>query len=193
MNEIIRPGSGVLFMKIGTHAREELDEIIERKTKEIEDAGYGFWGYGGNTCHPLTMVQPFASAFEKKGQTIHLCMEPMASSHLADPVRADEFSSDGIKWELIPKEINVLGSRYALVIKELRREEFDLPLNQTVVGIGRSQGRAGDLYVNGRVDKACLEVIEHPTLSNTERKVTAHIGLVATLSSPYAVYVRNKN
>ena len=58
MSKIIEPGSGLLYMKVGTHARETLEDIIRRKTKEIEDTGYAFWGYGGNTCHPRTMVQP---------------------------------------------------------------------------------------------------------------------------------------
>ena len=90
MNDIIRPGSGILFMKVGTHAQESLDDIITRKTKEIEETGYALWGYGGNTCHPQTMVQPFAKAFEKMGQIIYLCMQPMNSTHFAEPVRADQ-------------------------------------------------------------------------------------------------------
>ena len=47
MSEIIKPGSGVLFMKVGTHAQEKLEEIIRRKSREIEETGYGMWGYGG--------------------------------------------------------------------------------------------------------------------------------------------------
>jgi len=50
MSSILSPGQGVLYMKVGTHAQEPLEEIIKRKTKEIEDAGYAMWGYGGSTC-----------------------------------------------------------------------------------------------------------------------------------------------
>src|SRR4051812_5041903 len=103
-------------MKIGTHAREPLEAIIERKQAEIDAAGYALWGYGGSTCHPLTMVQPFARDFELRGEAIHLCMKPMASKHFAGPDRAVECSSNGIDWQVIPPEINVLGSRYALAI-----------------------------------------------------------------------------
>jgi hypothetical protein len=189
VTDIIKPGAGILFMKIGTHALEPLDKIIARKTKEIEDAGIAFWGYGGSTCHPQTMVQPFARAFEARGQAIYLCMQEMQSKHFADPVRADEFSSDGTHWEVVPPAINVLGSRYALVIDDLQKEDLKLPLNHTMVAVGNSKGRSGDRYISGRVDKACLEVIPDPT-SPVER--TVDIGLVARIVPPYAVYVRNR-
>jgi hypothetical protein len=191
MTEIILPGSGILLMKVGTHAQEPLEDIIARKTKEIEDAGYALWGYGGNTCHPGTMVQPFAKTFEERGKTIYLCMQEMDSKHFAERLRADQFSVDGITWKDIPTAINVLGSRYALAIKALRKEEFDLPLALTKVAIGPSQGRIGDKYISGRVDKACFEIIPSAAgaggLSNTMK-----INLVAELVAPYAVYLRNK-
>ena len=191
MSDLLTPGAAILFMKVGTHAREPLDVIIERKSREIEEEGYALWGYGGNTCHPETMVQPFARTYEKQGQTVHLLMEPMNSSHFAERLRADEFSPDGLEWMEIPHRINVIGSRYTLAIKDLRKEELELPLDQTVVAIGNCEGRPGNLYVKGRVDKACLQVVENTVLTNEERR-PARIGLVADLVKPYAVYLRNK-
>lgn len=188
MTDIVRPGAGLLFMKVGRHAGEPLEDIIRRKTREIEDAGFGLWGYGGSTCHPLSTVQPFARDFERRGKTIYLCMEPMESRHFAPKERAKEFSADGLMWQPIPDPINVVGSRYALRIVDLQREEFDLPLEATRVAIGNQVGRRGDQYVTGRVDKACLEVIDAP---QTEPVAHHHIGLVARLAEPYAVFVRN--
>ena len=66
MAEILKPGDGILYMKVGTHAQESLEDIFVRKSKEIEDAGLAFWGYGGNTCHPQKMVQPFARRYQEK-------------------------------------------------------------------------------------------------------------------------------
>jgi hypothetical protein len=189
MSTLIRPGAGVLYMKIGTHAQEPLEHIIARKTKEIEEAGVAFWGYGGNTCHPETMVQPFVKSYEQRGDAVYLCMQRMDSKHFAPQLRADEFSTDGIKWEKIPPAINVLGSRYALVIKNLRLEEFSLPLAATKVALGRSTGARGDKYILGRVDKACLEVTGN--LDGSEDELAVQIGLVAQIVDPYAVYVRN--
>ncbi len=193
----ITPGAGILYMKVGTHAQETLDDIITRKTREIEKAGVAYWGYGGNTCHPQSMVQPFAKDFEERGQTVLLCMHPMDSKHFAYPIRADEFSIDGIKWEIIPAAINVLGSRYALVIKNLRKESFDLPLDLTQVALGNSMGAFGNNYIRGRVDKACLQVvgdirtIQHEINPEDGADEARKIGLVAELASPYAGYIRN--
>ena len=68
MSELVEPGAGLLFMKVGVHAQETLEDIVARKMGEIDKAGYGLWGYGGNTCHPGTMVQPFAEKFAERRQ-----------------------------------------------------------------------------------------------------------------------------
>lgn len=191
MSDIIHPGQPILYMKIGVHAREPLDSIIARKLKEIEDEGYAMWGYGGNTCHPSSMVQPFATSSAARGQTIYLCMREMDSRHWAEQVRASEYSVDGEGWRPIPPKINVLGSRYALTIKNLRREAFGLPLGQTRVAVGNSAGATGAAYVAGRVDKACLVLGEVTQGSPQSLERDEPIGLVAELCKPYAVFLRN--
>ncbi len=103
---------------------------------------------------------------------------------------AEEYSVDGVAWQPIHAAINVLGSRYALAIRQLRKEEFDLPLAKTKVALGNSMGSNGDRYIAGRVDKACLEITEEiDPHSVVEPRV--HIGVVAEIVKPYAVYVRN--
>jgi hypothetical protein len=192
VNEILEAGSGVLFMKIGTHAREDLVDIIARKTDEIRRTGFGMWGYGGNTCHPSSMVQPFATRVAQRGRTIHLCMEEMHSSHVAEPLCAAEYSADGVNWREIPETIEVRGSRYALVIDNLHAERFMPPLDQTCVPVGPSTGRLGSRYLKGRVDKACLEVLAAPQLTNDTDPREIEISLVATLKDPYAVFLRGQ-
>ncbi len=190
MTDIIRPGAGVLYMKVGTHANEPLETIIERKQAEIDAAGFALWGYGGNTCHPTTMVQPFARDFEVRGEAIHLVMHPMVSNHFAVTARAEEMSTDGQDWAPIPDAINVLGSRYALPIAALQPVEFALPLAQTRVAIGNSRGRPGNEYIQGRVDKAVLEVVDEPADDEAADRPAEEIGLVAELVKPFAVFVR---
>ncbi|RYC31259.1 hypothetical protein D3273_14165 [Lichenibacterium minor] len=192
MTEIIRPGAGLLYMKVGTHAQESLADIIVRKTKEIERAGFGLWGYGGNTCHPSSMVQPFAEALAEKGKPIRLVMEEMNSSHWAEPLCAAEYSDDNRTWHQIPEEIEVRGSRFALVIGSLARVEDELSLDATRVAVGPSTGRLGSRYVTGRVDKACLEVAAAPERANEGKPPEPRpIHLVADLRRPYAVFLRN--
>ena len=192
VNDIVVPGAGLLFMKIGTHAREDLAAIIARKTEEIRRTGFGMWGYGGNTCHPSSMVQPFAKTFAARNRTIHLCMEQMDSNHFAEPLCAAEYSADGVTWKEIPDTIQVRGSRYALVIDSLHEERFTLPLDQTRVPVGPSTGRLGSRYIKGRVDKACLEVLDAPELTNDVDPREIEINLVAALQAPYAVFLRGQ-
>ncbi len=192
MNQIIHPGAGVLFMKVGKHAQENLADIIARKSREIEKAGHTLWGYGGNTCHPTSMVQPFARSFAERGEPIHLCMEEMNSQHFGERLCAAEFSSDGVSWSRIPSEIEVWGSRYALVIRDLRTAHLALPLEWTRVAVGPSTGKLGSRYVDGRVDKACLEVVDKPERQNEEGvRSERPINLVAELLEPYAVFLRH--
>ena len=187
----LKSGSGFLFMKVGTHANEDLGSILQRKGEEIVRGGFAMWGYGGGTCHPLTMVRPFAEAFEEKGAPIHLVMEEMTSHHFAEPIAADEYSIDGKEWISINTAIHqVLGSRYALFIKNIREEEFLLPLAQTKVAVGPSEGRRGDVYVQGRVDKACL-IMDEQSAPKAEQPVRP-IRLVADIVRPYAALLRNK-
>lgn len=191
MSEIIHPGAGLLFMKVGTHAQESLEDIIARKSEEIAKVGYAMWGYGGNTCHPSTMVQPFAESFAAQGQPIHLVMEEMDSKHFAEPLCAKEYSADNLTWLEIPEDIQVRGSRFALKIGGLRKTDEQLSLNSTRVAIGPTKGRLGSRYVQGRVDKACLEVLKEPENVNEEvERAVRPINLIADLVEPYAVFLR---
>jgi hypothetical protein len=179
-------------MKIGIHAREPLDEIIKRKLEEVDNAGMAFWGYGGSTCHPTSMVQPFANAQSELGNPIYLVMQKMESNHWAEPLPADEYSIDGQSWLAVPKGIEVRGSRYALVIDDLHEDEFTLPLTRTTVALGPSMGKSGKDYISGRVDKACLELGPNVDIPLAPDEPTTQIGLVAKLKAPYAVFLRNK-
>ena len=185
MTELFHTGDPILFMKVGTHATESLEVILARKLKEIDDAGFAMWGYGGNSCHPRTMVQPFARSHEEAGSPIRLVMQPMNSRHFADKVRAQQYSSDGIDWLPVPDEINVLGSRFALCIENLRETDASLVLDETVVALGRSKGKVGKDYISGHVDKACLEVV-----ADAGDGPAVNIGLVADVIAPYAVLLK---
>jgi hypothetical protein len=175
---------------IGVHAHEILDDIVKRKRLEIDNAGYAFWGYGGNTCHPIVMVQPFAKSLQENKQDLLLCMEAIDSHHFADPVRATHYSVDGYNWDLIDNNINVRGSRYALVISSLEEQQFDLDLSSTQVAIGNSQGRSGMDYIQGRVDKGCLRFIDDQQPMPLHIPTIKHISLVAKICLPYAVLLK---
>ena len=67
-----------------------------------------------------------------------------------------------------------------------------LPLANARVAIGLSKGRPASRYIQGQVDKACLELLETP-LPNLEpqEQREVRINLVAKLKSPYAVFLRD--
>ncbi|MGE6323213.1 hypothetical protein ACQKEF_23640 [Pseudomonas oryzihabitans] len=190
MNSPLKDGQSVIFMKVGLHAAESMEDIIKRKQREFENAGRIFWGYGGGACHPRTMVQPFAKQAEANGQELLIIMQRMNSRHPAPPVLAQQYSNDGVDWEDIPKGIEVRGSRFALVLDELRLEEFDVNLTQFEVGYGRSRGKSAAAYIQGQSDKGCLIYHEDDIPPPPEEKLVKRIGLVARVLDPYAVFLR---
>lgn len=185
---VLKQGDAFLYMKVGVHANESLEDIIARKRKEIEDAGVSFWGYGGNSCHPFNAVQPFVREETAKGIKVRLLMQKITSRHFATGL-AKEYSADGGKnYYPVPKGVNVLGSRYALVVTTLDPIEAVLSLSDTVVGIGNKRGLSGDQYIRGHVDKACL--VYSPGVGLPERKDDIVLSLSAELAAPYAVVLR---
>lgn len=185
--QLFKRNDGLIFMKVGLHATESIDQILKRKRAEFDKAGKIFWGYGGNTCHPTAMVQPFATEVSKRRGKVMLVMHKMDSKHNAPPALASEYSDDGINWKPIPRGIKVTGSRYALVLDQIQDVNEELPLSGLSVAIGPSRGRAADQYLRGRVDKGCFEL---GSPSPAPKAETAHIDLIAPLQFPYAVFLR---
>lgn len=178
----------IVFMKVGRHAGEDFDEILERKRKEFEQTGRIFWGYGGGTMHPIQRVQPFARMKIEHGSDLTLVMEPIDSRHPDTKVYAKEYSKDGMSWEPIPKGIEVRGSRYALILDEIQAGDLIIDLARYSVGVGPSAGKVASEYLQGRVDKGCLEMLESPAPGIAPRIVT--VDRWARLKEPFAVLLR---
>ena len=187
MTDIIKPNSGLVFMKVGIHDGEEFQQILERKHQEIETAGVSFWGYGGGTCHPSNQVQPFSRSKIEEGAEMFLIMEEIKSHHAHTGKTAREFSVDGLNWKEMPNGIVVTGSRYALVLGELQEGDLDVDISHYHVGYGPSRGKFASDYIQGRVDKACISRSE--TTSPGEDTIK-HISHIAKLTDPFAVFVR---
>jgi len=189
--QIERP-EAFIFMKVGEHAGEAWEAILERKNKEYQAAGRIFWGYGGTTCHPLRQVQPFARRQAKKQGAIYLLMEPIVSHALPEVLPATEYSADGVNWQPIPQGVNVIGSRYALVLDEIRPGDLEIDTDSYAVGIGPSRGKHATDYIQGRVDKACLERAPVPRSAGPSGTVRV-TKFTAKLLEPYAVLLRHRD
>lgn len=180
----------IIFMKVGRHAGETFEEIVERKRREYERAGRIFWGYGGGTMHPITRVQPFVRMQVREGKNVSIVMQEMDSKHPDTEVFAKEFSRDGVTWEKVPDGIKVRGSRYALVLDELREGELmDLNLDDYAVGAGPSEGKVAAQYIRGRVDKGLLVRSAHESV--VVEPAIVKVRYAATLKEPFAVLLRS--
>lgn len=169
-------------MKVGFHAGEEWESVIERKLAEIASAGVAFWGYGGSACHPTRQVQPFARKF---APDVSVAMLPTSSRPVSPSLRAEEMSEDGSHWERLPPGVIIRGSKWALVLDDLRLCEKTVDLGQYEVGVGRSAGKPAAAYLRGQSDKACLR-----RAKITRRPDRRQVVVLGHLAEPWAVFLR---
>jgi hypothetical protein len=120
-----------------------------------------------------------------------IIMQKMNSKHDAPPEVAKQYSDDGVNWQPIPKGIEVRGSRFALVLDELKLEEFDVDIGELEVGVGPNRGRRADQYLIGQADKGCFVYSPREVPIASEEKTIKRIGLVARVKPPFAVFVKN--
>ena len=180
-----------IFMRVGNHAGESFEEILERKQRELNDAGMIFWGYGGNTLHPTKHVQPFVNLWLRAEGSIQILMQSIDSKADPDILPAREFSVDGTTWDPLPSGVVVTGSKYAIVLDEIKPGQLDLDLTRFEVGFGPSQGRNAAKYMRGRVDKGCLVSAQSTDVEPGIHRPPISIGFQAHLLKPYAVFLRH--
>jgi hypothetical protein len=181
---------GFIFMKVGAHAGETFDQILERKNGEFSKAGKIFWGYGGPTLHPINQVQPFARTQLENGSSIYVLMQFIDSRADPDVVPATEYSEDAVTWKPIPDGIRVTGSRYALVLDEIRPGDLEITLEEYEIALGNSRGKNAANYLRGHIDKACLVRGSRPAVDAKAILKIKKIQFVARLQKPYGVLLK---
>lgn len=172
----------IIIMKCGTHASEKIEDIFNRKKLEEINNGYAYWGYGGTLCHPINQVQPFC----KSNNKVYLLLTQTDSELNNDPKRAETFSIDNNTWEVFNSKVNVYGSKYALIIKNLQKCNLEIDLEDYEIAIGKSKGKKLSEYFQGRVDKACAT--KNIKDKNNSKKIK--IVMIAELASPYSIFVK---
>jgi hypothetical protein len=114
-------------------------------------------------------------------------MQEINSHHPPTRIVAKEYSEDGIRWRPIPPQIEVRGSRYAIILDEIQAGDLDLDLSEYEVAVGPSVGQLASKYIGGRVDKACIT--RSPLNSGVEPTIK-RINYLAKLKAPFAVFTR---
>lgn len=173
----------IVVMKYGVHASEDVDSIVVRKMQEVQVAKKMFWGYGGVLCHPLKQVQPFLRENCSKGEKTYLLLTETSSRFDNVPSEASFYSFNKIEWDSVPKGVKILGSKYAIICKNITACDFFIDLSDYVIPIGNSKGKVLSDYIRGHVDKACGRYVE----TNKESK-PIKISLYGEIES--AVFVK---
>lgn len=176
-------------MKYGVHAGHSVDSIINRKRADFEAHGRIYWGYGGTICHPLKQIQPFTEQAMQDGEKVYLALSRTNSALYNPQTQSSLYSVNGSEWYNVPKDMEIFGSRYAIICRELVRCSFEINTSAYLIGVGINRGKNLSQYLKGRVDKACAfyKGSEHNDEMQTK---TVKIDYIAEIVEPYAVFLK---
>ncbi len=175
----------IIFMKAGPYCGFSLETIIDIKEREEQAVGKFFWGYSGVFCHPKRVV-PFVEMALQNGSRPTLLFAITPSKFSSSIGQAKELSINGKEWTSLPKQVLLVGNKYAVVGQNLRRVNLELDLSEYEAMLGQELGKPLDEYIKYRVDKACAV---HVGDKNRSPK-TALISFASELVEPFCVYVR---
>lgn len=182
------PARTCVFMKVGSHGNEDFQEIIERKIKEQETAGFMLWGYSGI----LLKAKPVADFLKSRwglGERLLLLMVETSSPFKNSPVESTAFSIDGHTWYHLPEGVATRGCNKAIVCDKLTEVDISVDLSLYKIAVGPSSGKALSSYLRYRTDKACA-IFSGPSLDIPVN--WAVINWVAEIVPPFALYLNNK-
>ncbi len=186
----------IIYIKVGTHAGESIDEIISRKQNEEKRAGMFFWGYSGKILFPSTQVLPFIEESKSRGIVPKLLMHVIQNRsrnrynpHVSQ--KAEYYSKNKEDdWQLIPQGISVIGSDYALVCRNLKKVNTTIDLSLYELANSKRRGDSLDNYIRNQIDKACA-FLKTPFPRDYKKSDTiVEISYVADLVEPYAVFLK---
>ena len=188
-----------IFMKVVNYGEDTLEEIMERKQRELNDVGWTYWGYGGNEgtgpLHPKKQVQPFAGQWMKEPGSVQVLMEKIDGKFNIELPTAKKYSADDSvdeeRWNCLPSGIYLPRTKWALVLGEIIEvtPPLELDLRDYKVGIGPSCGNNAAKYLSGKTSKGCLVETETP-YRGSDAPETVTITYQAFLKFPYAVFLK---
>jgi len=185
MKELLQ---NIIYMPCGIHANESIESIVKRKVKEIKKNGYMFFGYSGFLLHPHSQLVPFAKENKRKKEKTYLLISSTTENFQGITETAKDYSINKYEWFDIPKNINILGSKYAIVCKSIKSCDFEIDLNDYIIARGKhKKQRFAEIY-SDKLDRICGEY--NPKDKKETNKKTVHIDYIAEITEPYAVFVK---
>jgi hypothetical protein len=174
----------VLIMKIGPFCGFSLEEIIDIKSKEQEKIGKFFLGYSGVFCHPKRVVE-FIKLAKSENERVSVLFITTPSNFNSPIERLSQYSFDATQWQNLPEEVLLVGSKFSIVAKDMRKVDMDINLADYTSMLGTTAGKTLDEYLRWRCDKSCA--LYAPQES---KKKTARISYICELTDEGIVYVK---
>ncbi len=174
-----------IVMKIGPFSGFSLEKIIDIKMKEEEKIGKFFLGYAGVFCHPRR-VKDFVELAKAEGEKVYVLFIKTPSNFISPIERLLHFSKDTESWQTLPPEVLLVGSKFAIVGKNIKKTDFEINLSDYQSMLGTAPGKTLDDYLRWRCDKSCAVYIPDP--KRAEKK--AKISWVCELTDDGVVYVK---
>lgn len=161
-----------IYMSIGPHCGEKVEQIMERKSLETDsECGYSLWAYSSPKAK---QVNPFCEGMKE----IYVVMAETGKDTEGEAKRAQCYYKGEERVE-IPSNIKVTYSEksrsaYALVVKEY----YKIDTEDNVFLKGEYERKE---YFNG------FELLEKKQGAISERK--CRIAYAAKLQQPFSVYI----
>jgi hypothetical protein len=174
-----------IIMKIGPFSGFSLEEIIDIKIREEQKVGKFFLGYAGVFCHPKR-IKDFIQLATSEGEKVYVFFIKTPSNFISPIQQLLYFSKDNETWESLPKEVLLVGSKFAIVGKGIKKTDFEINLSNYQSMLGCVPGKTLDEYLRWRCDKSCA--IYKPDTSRSEKFVK--ISYMCELSDDGVVYVK---
>lgn len=174
-----------IIMKIGPFCGFFLEEIVAIKQKEERAIGRFFLGYSGVFCHPKR-VKEFIALAKSEGEKIHVLFITTPSNFSSPIERLTEYSEDMLDWKKLGDDVLLVGSKFSIIGKGLKKANVDLDISQYRSMLGQTPGKRLHDYLKYRCDKSCA--VHDPDQTAGAKQVT--ISYTCELTDEGCVYVK---
>ncbi len=162
-----------IYMSIGTHANEPINEIMDRKEKEIEDCDFGLWAYSSPIAEKI-------DSFCENEDAIYVVMTDTGKPTKGEVVEAKYYKeNNNSEKKEIPYKMKVTYSRKSKARALVVEKYFKINDEDNMLIKSDYERRE---YFNG------FELLEKKQESSKRR--TCKIVYVAKLKYPFSVYIK---